>query len=170
MYRYICITFELLLIISFISCSGHNSINIELRRAEELMSMNPDSALHILKRVSFHDCTTLKDSARYALLLTQAHDRNYIKHINDSLIRIAVLYYDVSGNNEQKALVHFYQASIYRDTRERIKSIKSYLQSLLYAQQAKDLRLQGLIYNNIGFLYYEQDMYNKSDSVYPILS
>lgn len=58
------------------------------------MQSRPDSALCILQGISMDKFATQADSACYALLLTQARDKNYVVQTDDSLIRYAVAYYD----------------------------------------------------------------------------
>ena len=158
----------ILLLTGMLSCgeSSNRTPHTELDEAAAVMSVHPDSALRLLETLSLRRYHTAEDSARYALLLTQARDKNFVPQKHDSLIHIAVRYYNAYGTEEQKALAYFYLASVYRDARNRTESMKNYLRSLSYIRQGHDLRLQGMIYNNIAFLYYEQNMYDKADSVY----
>ena len=66
-----------------------------------------DSALVVLENISAKELVFSSSKARYALLLTQARDKNYILHTDDSLIRIAVDYYDGTGD------VAFFRFSAY---------------------------------------------------------
>ena len=58
------------------------------------MASRPDSALHMLQGISTKNLSTKADRAYHALLLTQARDKNYIRQTDDSLIQVAVRYYD----------------------------------------------------------------------------
>ena len=76
--------------ISFISgfhpCSDPKAVTDVLNRAEVLMNDHPDSSLNLLRTLSFDDFQKESDRARYALLHSQALDKNYIDVTNDSLI------------------------------------------------------------------------------------
>lgn len=89
-----------LLVLSLLLTSCHNEIRNHslLDRADSLMLEYPDSALLLLEDIGVEELTTLDCRARYALLLTQAKDKNYILHHDDSLIRIAVNFYDSTEN------------------------------------------------------------------------
>ena len=50
------------------------------------MEEYPDSALHILESIETQQLSAQADRAYYALLLTQARDKNYIVQTDDSLI------------------------------------------------------------------------------------
>ena len=57
------------------------------------MDTYPDSALQLLKTIDSKHLVTKEGKARYALLYSQALDKNYIDVTEDSLINIAVEYY-----------------------------------------------------------------------------
>lgn len=80
-----------------------------LQFAETIMEEHPDSALRILQLI---DGTTLKgeEQALYALLLTQAFDKNNIDIANDSLISIATDFYASTNDNRHKMLAEQEQA------------------------------------------------------------
>ena len=70
-----------------------------LLHADSLIEVGcADSALSILEGVNLAELSTIQSRAKYALLLTQAKDKNYITHTDDSLIRVAVDYYDTSDD------------------------------------------------------------------------
>ena len=88
---------------------GHDS---RLDRADALMYPQPDKALALLDSI---DPATLRgeaDRARYALLYSQAQNKNHIFPTSDSLIDIAVDYYDLSGHDSLRMLAHFYRSAI----------------------------------------------------------
>ena len=88
---------------------GHDS---RLDRADALMYPQPDKALALLDSI---DPATLRgeaDRARYALLYSQAQNKNHIFPTSDSLIDIAVDYYDRSGHDSLRMLTHFYRSAI----------------------------------------------------------
>ena len=75
------------------SCTIRQDYNQQLLKADSLMQLRPDSALNILKSMSSEKLSTRADNAYYALLLTQAQDKNFVVQKDDSLIQIAVHYY-----------------------------------------------------------------------------
>ena len=70
-------------------CSGNKTVESQLSRAEQVMQSLPDSALRIIENIDTDDISRRSTRARYALLYSQALDKNYIDQTNDSLIRIA---------------------------------------------------------------------------------
>ena len=82
----------LLLLSSLLAGCGGGVDRARLERAKTLMDARPDSSLQILDSI---DASRLRggDRALYALLLTQARDKNYLDLSNDTIINEAVDYY-----------------------------------------------------------------------------
>ena len=80
----------IVLFLSFTACSEKKAVTDVLNRAEAVMNEHPDSALNLLRTLSFDDFRRESNRARYALLHSQALDKNYIDVTNDSLISVAL--------------------------------------------------------------------------------
>lgn len=59
-------------------CSGNKTVESQLSRAEQVMQSLPDSALRIIENIDTDDISRRSTRARYALLYSQALDKNYI--------------------------------------------------------------------------------------------
>lgn len=164
------ITLMFLSIIFFlIACSEQQSDNKQLILVDSLMQSQPDSALNILRGISMENFATQADSAYYALLLTQARDKNYIVQTDDSLIRYAVAYYDKTNDVRMQAKAHYYWGCVYRDMNRQAEAFREFLIAAPLTERAKEKRQLGLVYNNIGFIYMIQDFNEKADSIYRLM-
>lgn len=161
----------IILLIAFLSvaCNERQSNNRQLILADSLMQSRPDSALCILQGISMDKFATQADSACYALLLTQARDKNYVVQTDDSLIRYAVAYYDKTNDVRMQAKAHYYWGCVYRDMNRQAEAIREFLIAAPLTEKAKEKRQLGLIYNNIGFIYNIQDFNEKADSIYKLM-
>lgn len=161
----------IILLIAFlpVACNERQSNNRQLILADSLMQSRPDSALCILQDISMEKLTTQADSAYYALLLTQARDKNYVVQTDDSLIRYAVAYYDKTNDVRMQAKAHYYWGCVYRDMNRQAEAIREFLIAAPLTKKAKEKRQLGLIYNNIGFIYNIQDFNEKADSIYKLM-
>lgn len=128
------------------------------------MQARPDSALHILSTQI--DISTMNEAnkAEYALLLTQALDKNYIHHQNDSLITIAVNHYKHSHDNNLKAKVYFYLGRVYQDNNEYAKATEAYLTAL--KTQVTEKVIISKIYNHLALCYENQESYIQALKTY----
>lgn len=161
----------IILLIAFLSvaCNERQSNNRQLILADSLMQSRPDSALCILQGISMDKFATQADSACYALLLTQARDKNYVVQTDDSLIRYAVAYYDKTNDVRMQAKAHYYWGCVYRDMNRQAEAIREFLIAAPLTEKAKEKRQLGLIYNNTGFIYNIQDFNEKADSIYKLM-
>ena len=66
----------------------------ELSYAESLMQRCPNSALVVLDSMEVPSPSDKFQYATWCLLITQARDKNYVKHTSDSLINIALAYFE----------------------------------------------------------------------------
>lgn len=137
-----------------------------LMQADSLMPTRPDIALYILQDIALQQLPTKADKAYYALLITQAKDKNYIHQTNDSLIRTAVEYYSSTNNKKMQAEAYYYWGCTYRNNNQQSTAIEKYLIAASLASETGDTQLAGRIYNSIGYLYFRQRLYEKADSVY----
>lgn len=161
----------IILLIAFLSvaCNERQSNNRQLILADSFMQSRPDSALCILQGISMDKFATQADSACYALLLTQARDKNYVVQTDDSLIRYAVAYYDKTNDVRMQAKAHYYWGCVYRDMNRQAEAFREFLIAAPLTEKAKEKRQLGLIYNNIGCIYNIQDFNEKADSIYKLM-
>ena len=132
--------------------------------ADSLMDTRPDSAWQVLRGISSTELNRDADRAYYALLLTQVRDKNFIEQKNDSLIRVAVEYYERHEDVVMQARAYYLWGGFYRDKNLQADAVEKYLKAAYWAEKAGCRLLLGRIYNNIGYLYYWQKLY---DDAYP---
>lgn len=91
-------------------CGGRH-VDARLDAAEGMMEVAADSALRVLEEI---DGTGLSGDrgARYALLLTQARDKNEITEGDDSLIGIAYRHYMAGDNRRRQMLASHYMGVV----------------------------------------------------------
>ncbi|MBD8982759.1 MAG: hypothetical protein EGR83_12055 [Bacteroides cellulosilyticus] len=158
----------LLLAYCILAACTRSSPNAQLVQADSLMQKFPDSALYFLEKIRPEELNSLEDRAYYALLVTQVQDKNYIFQENDSLIRIAVQYYDSIKSTSMQAKAHYYWGCIWRNREIYPQALGRFFTAISYAQKASDHKLTGYIYNNIANLYFLQKLYEQADSIYQI--
>lgn len=152
--------------LSLASCRPQYATDTQLVLADSLMKEHPDSALHLLESIKPLQLKSKADNAYYALLLTQARDKNYIIQTDDSLIQTAVEYYDSVKDIPMQAKAYYYKGCIYRNANMCGEAVKEYLTAIPLAQKAQDKELLGLIYNHTGYLYYLQDLIEQASLIY----
>jgi len=155
-----------LLAIFLSACTSRNGGKL-LAQADSLMQERPDSALHLLQDIPENSLKTEADRAYYALLLTQARDKNYITQANDSLIQMAARYYDTHKDAAMQARAYYLWGSFYRDKNDFPKAIDKYTIALSHINdRPESAELKTSLYSNLGYLYYTQGLNAEADSIY----
>ena len=159
-------TFIYTLVILLTSCTNKVDYDTLLKQSDSLMESRPDSALTLLDGIPAKELKTDADRAYYALLLTQARDKNYITQTDDSLIQSAISYYNQTSNTEMQARSYYYCGCVYRDLKDEKKAMSNFLTAKTLAKDSKNLLLLSLICNNIGYVFYTNDLNEQADSAY----
>lgn len=141
------------LVIIVAACTKHSYSDDLLLSANNIMSTNPDSALRILEKVPQNILLTDEQHARYALLLTQARNKNYIDETNDSIIKIATSYYTTSGDKYDAMQSLYYLANIQYNMQEYPNSLINYYRAEKIAADIDDKFYLGLIYRGMSAIH-----------------
>ena len=123
------IILSLLVALSFTGCRDHSPVADKLLQAETCMNEYPDSALTILKSIGQANLQTDEHRARYALLYSQALDKNYIDLTSDSLINIAVDFYKDRNDVRAKFHAYYYLGRIYTNANELTQATLVYMEA-----------------------------------------
>ena len=132
--------------------SGRNSQLLE--RAETIMNDSCDVALSILQdSIDASTLTTERGRAIYAVLLSQALDKNYIDLTSDSIIAPAVEYFANGDNPHYAMLTHYYHGKILLNQNKLSDAIISCTKAENFAKELNDDFYLGLIYGTIAKTY-----------------
>ena len=149
---YIC---GILLFLMITGCRKQYPVAEKLLQAEAVMNEYPDSALNLLKGIAQPELQTQAHHARYALLYSQALDKNYIDLTNDSLINIAVDYYKDRDDVRAKFLSYYYLGRIYTNANNLTQATLAYMEAEQLVDELGDDYAAGLLYNQMGDIYQE---------------
>ena len=143
----------ILLLLGITGCRKHYPVAEKLLQAEAVMNEYPDSALNLLKGIEQPELQTREHHARYALLYSQALDKNYIDLTSDSLINIAVDYYKDRDDVRAKFLSYYYQGRIYTNANNLTQATLAYMEAEQLVDELGDDYAAGLLYNQMGTIY-----------------
>ncbi len=132
-------------------------------RAEAVMDSLPETALALLDSVDSHRLIRA-DNARYALLRSQALDKNFIDVANDSLIDIAVDYYTHSRNNlRYRGMAHYYKARVLYNAGNYEQATEHLIKAEEALLNTTEYNTTALTYNLLSEIYIEQ--YRLDDAI-----
>lgn len=159
-------TLLLLLLTLLTACNDPKPVTDALHRAERLMNEHPDSALAVLNTLSPDAIGKERTRAHYALLYTQAQDKNYIDETNDSLITIATDYYRHTDDVRRKFLSHYYKGRVLANAGNYLDATSCYMEAEQLVDAVADDYLVGLLYAEMGRIYRLYYDYPKSLEAY----
>ena len=152
----------LFLLLAFTACGDKKAVTDVLNRSEAVMKEHPDSALNLLRTLTFDDFRKEKNRARYALLHSQALDKNYIDVTNDSLISVAVEYYKDKDDVRSKFLSYYYMGRVHANGERYLQATSCLMESEQLVEEVGDDYLSGLLYSEMGRIYDIYYDYSKS--------
>ena len=156
----------LLGLLLLMACNDPKHVTDTLYRAEALMNEHPDSAWAMLNTLSPDEMGQNSTRAHYALLYTQAQDKNYIDETNDSLISVAVDYYRDTDDVRHQFLSYYYKGRVHFNAKDYLSATSCYMESEQLADVVGDDYLTGLLYAELGRIYDIYYDYPKSLEAY----
>ena len=140
-------------LIGLVACGDKQVVTDVLNRAEKLMDEHPDSSLVLLRTLTFDDFRKESNRARYALLHSQALDKNYIDVTSDSLISVAVEYYKDKDDVRGKFLSCYYMGRVHANGERYLQATSCLMESEQLVDEVGDDYLSGLLYSEMGRIY-----------------
>lgn len=153
----------LALLLAITGCYNDKALEASLREAESRMDSAPDSAYAILQSIDAASIKSTRQRALYALLYSQALDKNYIDETNDSLISIAVDYYKSGNDIRHRMLARYYNAVVLYNATKYDNSISMLLLAERDALELDDNFYLSRIYSKISDIY--SIIYNNNESL-----
>lgn len=147
------IVFVLITLPILVSCYNHSNVSDVLDDVETYINDRPDSALNVLSAMDYSSLRGGADRNHYTLLLAQAKDKCYIDETDDSLMTIAVEYYQKKNNPHKLFKAYYYIGRIQENAGKYGEAMLSYLNAEQMIDEVDDLFQKGLLYARIGKLY-----------------
>ena len=167
--KYIVCIWGILLVLSCTNTHTESSPTLlpELAQAENCMYAYPDSALHILEKMTPPKVTDKYQYATWCLLVSQAKIKNYVELESDSLISIGYKYFQQKENPQRKALAGYLEGIYYNDEKhDAATALKCYLEAATEIEKTEDYQLAHLIHAEIGHIYAYRSLVDYATSAY----
>ena len=138
--------------------SKKGEVTALLRAAEKSIEKEPDKALILLDSIQQMEELSEQQQALWCLLYTSVLDRKQIKHTSDSLIQIAVSYYEKNDLPERKMQAYYYYGIVLQDLNDAIQAQDYYLRAYKLGIELERYVFLGRICANLGTLYTYQEL------------
>ncbi len=161
--KYFTLYLYSLFVFFFISCTSTIEEQYILDRVEDCVDTYPDSAFEYLRQIKYPEKLHGKQQADYALLLTQTLDKNCLDSLqSDSLIALAVKYYEENGDETRTGKAYYYYGKVLVLNKRYSEAMRAYLNSLTKLVGTEEYKMQGLLWEHIGYLNSTQGFYKSS--------
>ena len=158
MKNFLCFLWATYFLCCAISCNKDNIVSNLLIKAETLMNESSDSSLFFLLQIENPKNLSDGQYALWCLLYTQAKDKNFETHTSDSLISIAVNYFEKGKDKHNLMRSYYYAAVTWDDIGDSPRAQDFYLKASDLAKDMHDNDFIGRIYSNLGSIYLYQDI------------
>ncbi len=143
--------------ITIVSCNGARKSETYrlLEDVDSYIEARPDSALAVLEGIDKSELTSKELEAKYALLLSQALDKNYIDLQSDSIIAPAVRYYENHGTPDERLKMYYYNGRIKQNSGDSEGAMEMFVKGESYGDECTDKALLGRLYTAKQYVYQE---------------
>lgn len=130
--------------------------------ADSLASIQPDSAITLLKTLEDNIKTESESTQMYyRLLCIKANDKAYIQHTSDSLILPILHYYIKKEDEKHLPEAYYYAGRVYRDLGDAPQAL-DYFQKAIDVSPKGRYSLKSKIYSQMGTLFLYQKIYDEA--------
>lgn len=144
------------------SCKDTNHSLGFLDRAQGIIESNPKQALIILDSIDNPRSMDTDSYMQYILAYVGAKHEMKADVGTDTLIFDAQNYFTEKGDYKNLALANYYAGCVYYAHNNLPESLESFMQAVYVASKLKENFLAGKSLNNIGYIYYAQDLFDSA--------
>ena len=151
------LAYILLSLLVLAGCTS-TSRNPQLVAADSLLLSRPDSALSLLRSMSF---SSTPDRMYYYLLLADAANKCYDTLPSDSILQEVADFYDRHGSANEQVRAHYLLGCVYRDLGEAPQALDCYHTAIDCADTTAkncDYRLLMSVYGQMAYIFHNQNL------------
>lgn len=158
--------FPLLIWTLLLSCQNDKTLEFIREAQNNLMVSQPDIALNLLASIPNPESMDEYNYMKYIVIHIGAKYEAQEDIKRDTLILEAQKYFSKKGNAHDQTLANFYAAQFYHINDDYPKALEYYMYATYQADKSNNHLVAGRSFNNIGSIYYEEDLYDNAISNY----
>lgn len=144
------------------SCHRQYTNTPILLRADALLNSKPDSAQKLLLSILHPQKLSKADYAAWCLLYTHSQYKLYQNIRSDSIIRVAVKYYDNSNLYKQSGSAHYLSGCVFQLKNNNKAAMLEYKKADDAFKNTTENDLIGLVKFKIGYIFMQDEFYSQS--------
>lgn len=144
------------------SCKDNSHSSKLLNQAQNLLESAPDKALIYLDSINEPQALDKDSYMKYLVIYTGAKQEIKADISADTLIFKAQKYFEEKGNSKYLALANYYAGCVYYSNNILPESLESFMNAANESMKTENTLLIGNSLNNIGYIYFEQDLFDSA--------
>ena len=160
--KYIGSVFLILLSIFFFSCQPEYTKNKTILHAETIMLAHPDSALRLLQSIPHPENLSKADYAAWCLQYSYTLSKLNQDITSESIIRVAVNYYENSKLSKQSGTANYLLGRILLNNNKNKEAMNTFKKAEYKLESTELNDLKGLVDFEIGYLYKPDETFSES--------
>ena len=160
--KYINSTLPFLLCIFFLSCQTEYTKNKIILHAEAVVLTFPDSAFRLLQSIPHPEKLSKADYAAWCLQYSYTLSKLNQDITSDSIIRVAVNYYENSRLQDQSGTAYYLLGRILQNSNKNKEAMNAFKKAEYILKPTKLIDLKGLVDFEIGYLYMLDETFSES--------
>ena len=147
------IIFGVLVIVFMYACEAGYTNNVQILKAESVLYEYPDSAYTILKSISNPEKLSRADYAAWCLHFTHAQYKLFMNIESDSIINVAVRYYENSKLQKYRGTAYYLSGCISELLKRNKEALLAYKKAISDLDNIETSDILGLATLNMGYVY-----------------
>ena len=144
----------IILALCCVACDNHSTHWNTITDVESYIEEHPDSALVVLEKIDVSELSSKEESAKYALLLSMAMDKNYIDRTDFEVLQPAIDYYEDNGSATDKLRMYYYQGRIYQNAGNDAAAMEAFVKAISEGNESNDILTKARTYFAQSHIYY----------------
>lgn len=144
------------------SCGPRYTRHPIILEAEHMLCNNPDSALNLLVTIEHPEQLSMPDYAAWCLHYTHASYKCYSDIQSDSLIRVALNYYNGSKLTTYSGTAYYLSGCVSELLNDTKKAMEYYKHAVNLLQETDEYNTLGLAVINTGYIYKQNELYTEA--------
>lgn len=145
------------------SCQRNNPQEKLLTQAQNSLIMDkPDEALNLLASIQNPNRMDKNSYMQYLVSYVGAKKETKADISSDTLIFEAQRYFNDNGDSKNSALANYYAGWVYYTNNKLPQSLESFMNGADAADKSRNYLLAGKNFNNIAYIYFEQDLFDSA--------
>lgn len=131
--------------------------HIRLQRAESMARFHADSAMKLLRAIKQPEKMPAADYAQYALCYNEAAWHLNLGLLSAPLASVAVTYFTQKRDNDKAAAAFFLLSKVKEAENDPSARAEALMQAETVAKESGNRRILGLVYEEKGLIFFDQD-------------